>query len=78
MYTKGKPIAAMNILDRMEYYNVPEESVVDIDNEQVISNIITSQLVIIFDINTRCRDNYQTGLGIWFYKNFTQTDTLYY
>jgi hypothetical protein len=67
MYTKGKPIAAMNILDRMEYYNVPGEIVVDIDNEQLISNI-----------NTRCRDNYQTGLGIWLNKNFTQTETLHY
>ena len=32
MYAIGKPIAAMNILDRMKYYHVPGMSVAVIDN----------------------------------------------
>ena len=35
MYVKGKPIAAMNILDRMKYYNVPGVSVAVIDNGEI-------------------------------------------
>lgn len=35
MYTKGKPIAAMNILDRMKYYNIPGVSVAVIDNGKI-------------------------------------------
>jgi len=35
VYTKGKPIAAMNILDRMKYYNVPGVSVAVIDNGKI-------------------------------------------
>ncbi len=35
MYAKGKPIAAMNILDRMKYYNVPGVSVAVIDNGKI-------------------------------------------
>lgn len=35
MYAKGKPIAAMNILDRMKYYNVPGVSIAVIDNGKI-------------------------------------------
>jgi CubicO group peptidase (beta-lactamase class C family) len=35
MYAKGKPIAALNILDRMKYYNVPGVSVSVIDNGKI-------------------------------------------
>lgn len=35
MYAKGKPIAAMNILDRMKYYHVPGVSVAVIDNGKI-------------------------------------------
>jgi len=35
MYAKGEPIAAMNILDRMKYYNVPGVSVAVIDNGKI-------------------------------------------
>jgi CubicO group peptidase (beta-lactamase class C family) len=35
MYAKDKPIAAMNILDRMKYYKVPGVSVAVIDNGKI-------------------------------------------
>jgi CubicO group peptidase (beta-lactamase class C family) len=35
MYAKGKPIAAMNILDRMKYYHVPGVSVAVIDHGKI-------------------------------------------
>jgi CubicO group peptidase (beta-lactamase class C family) len=35
MYAQGKPIAAMNILDRMKYYHVPGVSVAVIDNGKI-------------------------------------------
>jgi CubicO group peptidase (beta-lactamase class C family) len=35
MYAKDKPIAAMNILDRMKYYNVPGVSIAVIDNGKI-------------------------------------------
>ena len=35
MYGKGKPIAAMNILDRMKYYNVPGVSVAVIEKGEI-------------------------------------------
>ena len=35
MYAKGKPIAAMNILDRMKYYHVPGVSVAVINNGKI-------------------------------------------
>ena len=35
MYAQGKPIASMNILDRMKYYNVPGVSVAVIDNGKI-------------------------------------------
>jgi CubicO group peptidase (beta-lactamase class C family) len=35
MYAQGKPIAAMNILDRMKYYKIPGVSVAVIDNGKI-------------------------------------------
>jgi CubicO group peptidase (beta-lactamase class C family) len=35
MYAKGKPIAAMNILDRIKYYNVPGVRVAVIENGKI-------------------------------------------
>lgn len=35
MYAKGKPVAAMNILDRMKYYHVPGVSVAVIDKGKI-------------------------------------------
>jgi CubicO group peptidase (beta-lactamase class C family) len=35
MYAKGKPIVAMNILNRMKYYNVPGVSVAVIDDGKI-------------------------------------------